>query len=281
MRGALALLLTITCGACQTAQASRDMIRVEENDPALVFSGDWTHADTSRRWSGGTASAANAAGASMSFSFAGSRVRWLGWRAPGAGTARVYLDGVAAGKIDLHSDAVAAREPVFTSEVLGAGIHTLTIEAAAGSTADAILMVDAFEVESYGGAFPPPLALRTPAAGAVVAGEIAVYAEAAAASGVIGVQFMLDGAALGGELTAPPYSITWNTTADGGDGAHVLTARARHADGSLSYAPTMTVTADNTMNNATNDGQCSANSGHGNSINHCASIIDNCFRRPL
>lgn len=255
MRGALALLLTVSCGACQSAQASRepaaatraqDMIRVEENDPTLVFSGDWTHADTSRRWSGGTASAANAAGASMSFSFTGSRVRWIGWRAPGAGTARVYLDGAPAAGIDPHSDAVALRERVFTSAVLGAGTHTLTIEAAVAgpAPADAILVVDAFEVESYGGAFPPPLALRTPAAGAVVAGEIAVYAEAAPASGIVGVQFMRDGAALGGELTAPPYSIAWNT-ADDGDGAHVLAARARHADGSLSYAPALTVSVAN------------------------------------
>ena len=44
--------------------------------------------------------------------------------------------------------------------------------------------------------------------------------------GVAGVQFLLDGAALGSEDTTAPYSMTWDTTTVS-NGVHTLQARAR------------------------------------------------------
>jgi hypothetical protein len=62
--------------------------------------------------------------------------------------------------------------------------------------------------------------------------------------GVVGVQFLLDGATLGAEVTTSPYSIVWNTTTVP-DGPHVLTARARDAAGNTQTAAPITVYVQN------------------------------------
>ena len=99
---------------------------------------------------------------------------------------------------------------------------------------------------------PPPLSdtvrptvgLTSPAAGTTVSGTITVAANATDNVAVVGVQFKLDGANLGAERTAPPYSVTWNTTTASG-GPHVLTAVARDAAGNASTSTGVTVTVAN------------------------------------
>ena len=48
--------------------------------------------------------------------------------------------------------------------------------------------------------------------------------------GVLGVQFLLDGAPLGAEDTSAPYTINWNAST-ASTGAHPLSARARDGSG--------------------------------------------------
>ena len=62
-----------------------------------------------------------------------------------------------------------------------------------------------------------------------------VSANAADNVGVAGVQFKLDGANLGAEDTASPYSASWNTTT-ATNGSHTLTAVARDAAGNTTTA---------------------------------------------
>src|SRR5207245_4437339 len=62
--------------------------------------------------------------------------------------------------------------------------------------------------------------------------------------GVVGVQFKLDGANLGAELTTAPYAISWATTA-ASNGTHSLTAVARDAAGNTAPASAVSVTVDN------------------------------------
>src|SRR5205823_4956772 len=73
---------------------------------------------------------------------------------------------------------------------------------------------------------------------------VTVAATAADNVGVAGVQFRLDGNALGAEDTTAPYSISWNT-ATVADGVHVLTAVARDAAGNTSTAANVSVTVAN------------------------------------
>src|SRR3989441_8215142 len=54
---------------------------------------------------------------------------------------------------------------------------------------------------------PPTVSITAPAAGATVAGTVTVSSSATDNVGVVGVQFKLDGANLGAEVTAAPYSL--------------------------------------------------------------------------
>ena len=74
--------------------------------------------------------------------------------------------------------------------------------------------------------------MTAPAAGSTVGGTVAVSASASDNVGVVGVQFRLDGANLGAEDTAAPYSVSWNTTTVA-NGSHTLTAVARDAAGNV------------------------------------------------
>ena len=86
--------------------------------------------------------------------------------------------------------------------------------------------------------------MTAPAAGATVSGTQSVTATAADNVGVVGVQFKLDGANLGAEDTASPYSTTWNTTT-ATNGSHTLTAVARDAAGNTTTSTSVTVTVSN------------------------------------
>jgi hypothetical protein len=79
---------------------------------------------------------------------------------------------------------------------------------------------------SAGDATPPAVSVTSPVGGATLSGMTALTATASDQGGVAGVQFLLDGAAIGSEITNAPYSMNWSTTA-AADGQHVITARAR------------------------------------------------------
>ena len=70
----------------------------------------------------------------------------------------------------------------------------------------------------------PPVSINSPAAG-TVAGTISLGATAADDIGVVGVQFLMDGANFGAELTTAPYTLSWNTTT-ATEGTHTISARA-------------------------------------------------------
>src|SRR5437763_12960091 len=75
---------------------------------------------------------------------------------------------------------------------------------------------------------PPTVSITAPAGGASVSATVSVTATASDNVGVVGVQFKLDGANLGVEDTASPYSVSWDTTT-ATNGSHTLTAVARDA----------------------------------------------------
>jgi len=92
----------------------------------------------------------------------------------------------------------------------------------------------------------PTVSMTAPTSGATVSGSaVAVSANASDNVGVAGVQFQLDGVDLGAELTAVPYSLSWNTTT-ASDGAHTLTAVERDAAGNVATSAPVSVTTLNT-----------------------------------
>ena len=79
-----------------------------------------------------------------------------------------------------------------------------------------------------------------------MSGTVTVSANAADNVGVVGVQFFVDGNALGAEDTTSPYSVSWNTTTVV-NGSHALTARARDAAGNQTTSAPVNVTVNNTV----------------------------------
>src|SRR5688500_12496932 len=75
--------------------------RIEESHAAVTFDGSWTNADRRFGWSGGAAMQSNDAGATASFTFIGTSVRWLGSRGDSMGRALVRVDGGPAREVDL------------------------------------------------------------------------------------------------------------------------------------------------------------------------------------
>jgi chitodextrinase len=90
----------------------------------------------------------------------------------------------------------------------------------------------------------PAVALTAPTDGETVSGTKTLTATASDASGIAGVQFLLDGNALGAEDTTAPYSLPWDSTAVA-NGSHGLAARARDGAGNTATSAAATVTVAN------------------------------------
>ena len=91
----------------------------------------------------------------------------------------------------------------------------------------------------------PTVSLTAPAANTTVAGTVTLTATASDNIGVAGVQFLLDGNALGAEDTTSPYSLSWNTTTAIANGPHTLAARARDAAGNTATTTPINIVVDN------------------------------------
>jgi len=97
----------------------------------------------------------------------------------------------------------------------------------------------------------PTVNITAPTAGATVSGTATtVSASASDNVGVKNVQFKLDGNLLGSQLTAAPYSVSWDTTKVA-NGSHTLTALASDAAGNTTTSSSVTVNVNNTIIDST------------------------------
>jgi len=84
------------------------------------------------------------------FTFSGARVTWIGLTGPQTGIANVYVDGVFMTAVDTFAqDGEHLQVPLFTSEPLTAGIHTLAIEVTGNknpASTGVHIAVDGFDV---------------------------------------------------------------------------------------------------------------------------------------
>lgn len=132
------------------------------------------------------------------------------------------LDGGST-KMDLNADG----DQSYTLTNIPGGSHSLEYIVADGAHA---------EISGSGGTVnfmttapdttPPNVSLTSPAEGTTIQNTINVTAAAVDDTGILGVQFLLDGNPLGSEDTTAPYSVSWDTQTIA-NGAHTLSARAR------------------------------------------------------
>jgi hypothetical protein len=149
------------------------------------------------------------------------------------------LDGANLGA----EDTASPYSITWDSRTAANGGHTLTAIArdGAGNTTTSA----AVGVTVSNDLTAPTVAMTAPADGSTATGTaVTVSATAADNVGVAGVQFLLDGAALGTEVTTAPYSMSWNSTT-ATNGAHTLSARARDAAGNTTTSATVSVTVSN------------------------------------
>jgi len=127
--------------------------RLQETDPSVTYAGDWVQGDNSRSFSAGFAALSKTPGAQATFTFTGTGIRWVGFRGPQTGIARVSLDGVVAPAVNTYSATEQVQAELFKATGLTDASHTLTIEVTgeqdAASTSP-LVVVDAFEVTTSG-----------------------------------------------------------------------------------------------------------------------------------
>jgi photosystem II stability/assembly factor-like uncharacterized protein len=126
----------------------------------------------------------------------------------------------------------AVRVPLGTTEV------TLAVSDPRGGTATDGVLITVRDTT------PPAVALTSPGDEVTVSGTINLTATATDSVAVAGVQFLLDGAALGPEDTWAPYEVPWDTRT-ASDGTHRLGAVARDQAGNLATSRTVMVTVAN------------------------------------
>ena len=118
----------------------------EDGDTKILYVGAWNHSDT-RIWSEGAAATSNQAGASVTFSFTGTSVSWIGCEKQSAGGhAKIFLDGAFVKEVRLFRPIPIEgfQRTIFKADGLANGPHELKIEVT--STDGAYVVIDAFDV---------------------------------------------------------------------------------------------------------------------------------------
>jgi TolB protein len=90
---------------------------------------------------------------------------------------------------------------------------------------------------------PPEVAITAPVAG-VVRGSVPLVAEAEDNTGIAGVQFLVEGVAIGGPITSPPFETVWDAS-QVPNGTYTLTATASDPAGNEAHSAGVEVTVTN------------------------------------
>ena len=137
----------ITMDGNKTVTAVFLLIKVEEDNPTITYTGTW-NTYTSPSCSGGAMKYSGQKGAKAEFSFTGTGIKWIVTKAKMMGKAKVYLDGVYMGLVDLYSSS-PAYQVVLQKAGLAPGNHTLRLEFSGQKNPRATgyyINIDAFEV---------------------------------------------------------------------------------------------------------------------------------------
>jgi SpoIID/LytB domain protein len=136
--------------------------RYEQNDTNLAYTGTWT-VQSATSASGGSFRYADTSGSSCTVSFDGTYLAWYGKTKSTYGIAKLTLDSVDQGTVDLYS-ASEVYGKVWETPTLTEGTHTLTIEWTGTKNSKATnynIAVDAFDINGSIAPAPTPPVLNT------------------------------------------------------------------------------------------------------------------------
>jgi len=92
---------------------------------------------------------------------------------------------------------------------------------------------------------PPAISVTSPSSGATLSGTVTLSASASDNVGVTRVQFYVNGTAIGSQLTAAPYSVSWTTTGVSNGSGYVIAAVAWDAAGNQTTSTGVSATVSN------------------------------------
>jgi hypothetical protein len=136
-----------------SATSTGTFTRVEQTDPSIKYEGSW-YTIKNVVLSSGSAVQAIDAGSGATFTFTGTVARWVGFKDPWSGIAKVYVDGIFQTQIDTYSATQQAQVTVYTTPTLTSGTHTLTVtvtDTRDASAQSSWVWVDAFETNGTAG----------------------------------------------------------------------------------------------------------------------------------
>jgi hypothetical protein len=122
--------------------------RIEQNSPAVSYSGTW-FLNTNPMQSGGTAALAMDIGSSATITFTGTGIRWIAYRDAWSGIASVYVDGVLRATVDTWVPVDFPQTTGFDIGGLNPGQHSLTISVTGTHnllSGGSWIWVDAFDI---------------------------------------------------------------------------------------------------------------------------------------
>jgi hypothetical protein len=123
------------------ASAAVRLTTYQNSSSAIKYRGGWSGGRAPNAF-GGSLRRASAAGASATLHFTGREVAWVASLAPGYGSARVLIDGHAAGTIHMRAATAIQRRVVFTRRWTTSGAHTIKI-IGLGTPGHPLISVDA------------------------------------------------------------------------------------------------------------------------------------------
>jgi hypothetical protein len=101
--------------------------RVGEARSTVHYRGGWLRS-TGERWLGGTAKHSSTPGATVSFTFTGRSIAWVGLTAPNRGRARIFVNGTRVATVDLSSATTQAQRVVWSASFARSATRTVTIK---------------------------------------------------------------------------------------------------------------------------------------------------------
>ena len=142
------LLLLTGALMLRPALASAQGTHIEQDDPAITYSGNWWTNDGAEN-SGGHAKLTNTRGSRVTLSFNGTGIQWIGVADAYAGLSTVYLDG-AKTIVNSYSPVSHYQNVMYSATNLAPGLHTLSIEITherAAGTDGSWVWIDGFNIQ--------------------------------------------------------------------------------------------------------------------------------------
>ena len=123
---------------------------VQQDDPAITYSGNWFRI-ANPAMSGGSAVESTDLPSSVTLTFDGDGVQWIGYRDSDSGIANVYLDGEKVATVDTYSATTLSQAVVYSIDNIkpGNGTHSVRIEVTGthnSASTGSWVWVDGFQV---------------------------------------------------------------------------------------------------------------------------------------